>query len=530
MHFSSWVGVRATKALRVPAPVSSNPVAFFVKGVIIYPGNTFLDGYPGRCPTNMDSVIAKRIETELLGREVSGWKIVARINSGKSAVVFKAVRDTETAALKVFDPEMVERYGKSVQLARIDRELTLRGKHHPNLVRIFDGGECPRTGYLFVAMELVEGPVLASILASIPREKMWPLISQVASAARFLETLNLVHRDIKPENIAISPDFQRAVLLDLGVLRPFGVAGLTDEEQRAFVGTLQYSPPEFLVREEEDSPRGWRAVTFYQLGAVLHDVIMRRQIFADQCSPYGLLVRAVERVNPRIDASDAPPDLIVLANSCLQKDPMLRLDLVKWEDFEPPQLRADPKTDDPISRVRRRRAIAERSKPQGAEIDVEQRARSARRTLDRIQATLQNDIHQECIGSELFPPVEIHDAQPPNANAGRFRVHLCASAQHALPQTLSIFLAVELLDQSSEAIRISYSAAISQAPLDWDLADSAHFQEFFKGVYNQSAVNQRLKTMLYALLDQAQAQSPQAEPKSILWLTGPQSGDTQAQQ
>jgi eukaryotic-like serine/threonine-protein kinase len=90
----------------------------------------------------MDSIIAKRIETGLLGQEVAGWKITGRLDSGKSAVVFQASRDSEAAAIKIFDPEMVERYGKNVQLARIERELRLKGKHHPNLIKILDGGEC----------------------------------------------------------------------------------------------------------------------------------------------------------------------------------------------------------------------------------------------------------------------------------------------------------------------------------------------------------------------------------------------------
>jgi len=234
----------------------------------------------------MDTIVAKRIETELVGREVGDWRIEGRIDQGKSAVVFRAAGDGGLAAVKVFDPDMVERYGKTTQLARIERELQLRGRHHPNLIKILGGGECAKTGYLFVAMDLVDAPNLGSVLKSVPPARIWPIISQVASAARFLESLGLAHRDIKAGNIAVSRDYQQAVLLDLGVLRPFGVTGLTDTEKQSFVGTLQYSPPEFLVREEEDSPDGWRAVTFYQLGAVLHDLIMGEPIFANQCESY----------------------------------------------------------------------------------------------------------------------------------------------------------------------------------------------------------------------------------------------------
>src|SRR5712691_11699364 len=182
----------------------------------------------------MDSIIAKRMEQDLLGHEVDGWKITSRLDSGKSAVVFRASRDNEAAAIKIFDPEMVERYGKNVQLGRIERELRLKGKHHPNLVKIIDGGECKNTGHLFIAMELIDAPTLASVLSSIPPDRIWALITQIASAARFLEDMELVHRVIKPGNVVVSRDFQRAVLLDLGVLRPFGVTGLTDEEQRKF--------------------------------------------------------------------------------------------------------------------------------------------------------------------------------------------------------------------------------------------------------------------------------------------------------
>ena len=114
-----------------------------------------------------------------------------------------------------------------------------------------------------------------------------PLIAQVASAAQFLEDNGLAHRDIKPENIGVSDDFSHATLLDLGVLRPVGLSNITDEgEQKAFVATLRYSPPELLYREEEDNVEGWRVITFYQLGAVLHDMIMRYPIFREYGDPY----------------------------------------------------------------------------------------------------------------------------------------------------------------------------------------------------------------------------------------------------
>ncbi|MEJ1964717.1 MAG: hypothetical protein WDO56_25465 [Gammaproteobacteria bacterium] len=86
---------------------------------------------------------------------VGGWSITSYINHGKSAAVFVGQKGPQTAAIKTFDPEIVARYGKETQLKRVERERSLVGRTHPNLVQIFDGGE--DSGYIFVAMEYFNG-------------------------------------------------------------------------------------------------------------------------------------------------------------------------------------------------------------------------------------------------------------------------------------------------------------------------------------------------------------------------------------
>jgi len=269
----------------------------------------------GRSECRMDSARAKRISEELRGQFIGDWAVRSYIAHGKSAVVLKAEKSGQVAAIKVFDPELIETFGPEVQANRIQRELSLRGRLHDNLVQILDGGECSQKNLFFVVMEFLDWPTLATVLSDVPRERIWPLIAQVAGAARFLETLGLVHRDIKPDNIAISRDFRTAKLMDLGVLRPFGDSHWTDHDQRTFIGTLQYASPEVLFREEKDTAEGWRAVTFYQLGAVLHDMIMRKRILERFSGPFALLVEAVRKEIPRVAADDVPPDLVLLNNS-----------------------------------------------------------------------------------------------------------------------------------------------------------------------------------------------------------------------
>jgi serine/threonine protein kinase len=298
----------------------------------------------------MDSAQAQALKEQLLGQDFNGWKIVDFFGNGKSAVVMKAEKGGETSAIKVFHNELVERFGKATQLARIQREVGLVDAEHPNLVRILGGGESAE-GHLFVQMEALAWPNLAQVLAKVPDESVFPLLSQVASAARYLENRGLVHRDIKPENIAVSPDFSTAKLLDLGVLKPFGVAGLTDVDFRPFIGTLRYSPPEFLLRQEEDTVDGWRAVNFYQLGAVLHDLLTKVELFKDYSEPFALLSNAVQETTPEVTGFD--PTLVRLADACLLKSPEARRRLVSWGDFEAKKASDSPATD-AIGRIRNR--------------------------------------------------------------------------------------------------------------------------------------------------------------------------------
>ena len=281
----------------------------------------------------MDSAQAKIFAQSLEKAVIGGWTVEAVYGSGKSAVVFRATNDGALGALKVFHPELVERYGRHVQLERVQRETNLVGAHHPNLVRILDGGACQHTGHLFVVMETLAEKNLQQALQEIPPENTASIIAQLASAARFLEDRGLAHRDIKPENVAISADFSKVTLLDLGVLKPIGSSNLTDVDQRAFIGTLRYSSPEFLMRKEPDTVEGWRAVTFYQLGAVLHDLLMRKGLYAEYENPFANLVQAIANpsVNPDVYGSDARS--VALCRNCLLKNPATRLELVKWEDF-----------------------------------------------------------------------------------------------------------------------------------------------------------------------------------------------------
>lgn len=89
---------------------------------------------------------------------------------------------------------------------------------------------------------------------------------------------------------------------------------------------MRYAPPEFLTREEEDSIQGWKAVNLYQIGAVLHDLIMKLELF-DNITPYSKLVISIKEDAPRITSSGFPYETVQLARDLLIKDWRKRLSI-----------------------------------------------------------------------------------------------------------------------------------------------------------------------------------------------------------
>jgi serine/threonine protein kinase len=446
----------------------------------------------------VDKVRAARFEKELVGKHVGGWSIRSLINNGASAVVFEAERDLNVAALKIFDPELVERVGEDKQLARISAELKLVGHSHDHLVRIFDGGKSADAGYCFIAMERLQLPALSTHIADFPVDQIRPLIAQIASAAKYLESLGLVHRDIKPDNIVVSDDLSRAVLLDFGVIRPVE-SGSEDERGSGqhFLATARYSSPEYLMREEEDSEDGWRALTFYQLGGVLYDMIMHKQLFVEYFPPPARLTEAVRSRVPIIDARGVPPDLLLLARNCLQKDWRIRLQLVRWEDFssEPPK---EFDLSIVMERNRRRLIAAESASVHIDDGGLAQKTEAlATDTANHVDVSIREIWNQ----ARVFPLISVYRPPPTTGTQRHVRVEM-AAAPPLLEHTVKIFIESEVLDGASGAVRVAAACFCGDYQQDWP--SPANWKTLFAGVFDSGILNRRLTELLHITYDEAQ--------------------------
>jgi hypothetical protein len=440
----------------------------------------------------VDSAKAKEWEERLRGKTIESWTIESLIDHGKSAAVFRAFGKDGPVALKIFDDEIIQRHGNEAQLGRIRRELTLIGQNHPNMVRLLGGGLHEESKNHFIVMEFLDGPSLSKCLGQVPEANIPSLIEQLASACEFLESLNLAHRDIKPANIVVLDDFSRLVLLDFGVLKPIGEPGFTDVDgQRLFVGTLQYSSPEFLLREEDNDANGWRALSLYQVGAVLHDLIMRRPIFDEFVNPYAALVNAVQHELPSVASATAPSYLVDACRMALVKDPIKRLDLVNWDSFRPPS--AASAAEEARKRVGQRILLAQAEAAPGPAQD---RA-AAQELLETVIEGLKVEFRRiRQANASLMPPLEV---TRPGRRSPSLVIQMKPSEKLKLAKGLRLELAVRVVDIDAQAIIIEMSATACTDP-----AVGIPLTEVFKGPYRSGTISDRIEAALFLSLDQAQ--------------------------
>lgn len=293
-------------------------------------------------PTLADAVVedvTSRLSAYLATKP--GYAAPQYLTSGGSAAIFKVESGAGPRAFKVFDPKFFQGESGVAERRRLEVQRRLIGHPCPSLIQTFNVEEAQGTAVM--EMEFIPWSDLNKVLKEIPDDEVASLIKQLVEAVRFLEDQGIVHRDIKPENIKVSPDYKTLKLLDLGVARNVespedADAAITDHgNSRPFLATAQYSSPEYLFRLDEPSPKLWKGLSLYQVGAVLHDLIMKKQLFdlEMEAGNRWLVSKAVLTKIPSLFDGEVKrlPELKALAARCLNKDIDLRLQTTSWDDF-----------------------------------------------------------------------------------------------------------------------------------------------------------------------------------------------------
>src|SRR5688572_8382480 len=237
--------------------------------------------------------------------QLGAYRLISRLGAGGMGEVWRA-EDTKLlrqVAIKILpaqlaaDPEWKERFMRE---ARSIAQVT-----HPNIATIYNIEQDGET--LFMAMELVEGEALGTMIARGP---MIPLdavrvATHVADGLAEAHHKGIVHRDIKPDNIIVSTRYVK--VLDFGIAKNMGStekdANLT--QGNMVIGTPHYMSPEQALGRSVDS-----RTDIFSLGVVLYEMLSGKKPFTGAAITETLLaIVTQEPVDIAVSAAGITPAL-----------------------------------------------------------------------------------------------------------------------------------------------------------------------------------------------------------------------------
>lgn len=257
------------------------------------------------------------------------YDLIRQLGQGAGGVVWEARERAKgrRVALKVLarmDP---------ASLLRFKREFrAVEGLTHDHLVSLYSLERYaePEGDVWALVMEFVDGrPFLEWVRGGLPEgeplsahadaiERVRSGLAQLVGALNVLHRARIVHRDVKPSNVLVTRE-GRVVLLDFGVVSArdsvaTGRHRLTED----LVGTVAYSAP-----EQGDSEPG-PAADLYSVGVMLFEALTGERPFTGPV--YAVLVDKRLQSAPTVHevAPGAHPDLALLADELLSRDPMAR--------------------------------------------------------------------------------------------------------------------------------------------------------------------------------------------------------------
>ncbi|MER7620467.1 Stk1 family PASTA domain-containing Ser/Thr kinase [Streptomyces sp. NPDC126503] len=214
------------------------------------------------------------------------------------------------------DPSFQARFRREAQSAA--------SLNHPAIVAVYDTGEDYVDGVSipYIVMEYVDGSTLRELLHSgrkLLPERTLEMTVGILQALEYSHRAGIVHRDIKPANVMLTRTGQVKVM-DFGIARAMGDAGMTMTQTAAVIGTAQYLSPEQAKGEQVDARSD-----LYSTGCLLYELLTVRPPFIGD-SPVAVAYQHV-REEPQPPSNFDPeitPSMDAIVLKALVKDPDYR--------------------------------------------------------------------------------------------------------------------------------------------------------------------------------------------------------------
>ena len=206
-----------------------------------------------------------------IGTRIGAYKAVREIGHGGMGTVYLGERDDEhyhqQVAIKLINPGLG---GETIRRRFRNEMQILADLNHPNIARLFDGGETGE-GVPYLVMEYVDGTPINAYCNehNLSTEQRLKLFCTVCDAVQYAHQHLVIHRDIKPGNILVTSE-------GLPKLVDFGIAKLlTNGMSAADAGAtaMPFMTPEYASPEQVRGVSVTTATDVYSLGVVLYELL-----------------------------------------------------------------------------------------------------------------------------------------------------------------------------------------------------------------------------------------------------------------
>lgn len=280
-------------------------------------------------------------EDPLIGRVIAGKiRIDELLGVGATGSVYRAhhLALAKPVAIKVLhalhaaDPNLARRFKAEARAAsRLD---------HPNTVRIYDFGEDGEDRLLYIAMELLAGEELQSLIdreSVVDEARMLSIMTQVCAALSMAHDQGVIHRDMKPGNVMLlrEPDedgrereivkvcdFGLAKILDV---KPEEMTGGPLTKQGMIFGTPAYMSPE----QASGNPLDGRT-DIYACGVIMYRMVTGRPPFTSETTTGLLMKQIMDTPAPVLEQQPScDPKVAAVIERAMAKDPDERYPTMK---------------------------------------------------------------------------------------------------------------------------------------------------------------------------------------------------------